>query len=973
MTGTRDDTNAEAKVTSGARKDDVSVIDTQAALEEEWKCLGLAENEQPTALCLSGGGIRSATFCLGAIQALAKHGLLKEFHYLSTVSGGGYIGGWLTRLISSQADRGEKPIHIGATESLIASRDGTREAEAVRRLRRFSNFLTPHPGFASLDTWAGIVLWVRNTLINWLLLLPAFTAVVAVPLFYFALSSALVASEIRMDFDILAGVIAVLGLSVACYQTILGLPSHSHEDDIQKLQRLGPGAKVGWTGRQAAYRIVLPMLLWCLLSPLAVTGGLSRADGMEEGRAVFIPASDAATNRSKSCPLVEAPCVITAAIESGPASDDNPFWSPSNLWVLAAASFVASLLAYGAAYLNLKRRAYPTEENRKAHLAPFRNSTLAWLASCAASAALIWYGTWLVRDLDVFWLALAGPAWVALSEVLRSTLYVAFRRKGIRADLDREWLARLNAIKVLVILTLAATGAVVVLGGVLVGRLEGLELSGLTSGGLAAGWLATQLGKSAQTQYRPAPASGSSPLALLAHIPVTLLIQVGIVLFGAILLALIGRLIAVLAGALAVGFTDSRAEPPFLTIALLVALIGLGAVILAWWLGSLININRFSMHAVYRNRIVRGFLGSARREADSHPDHATSFDVFDNVRMADAFKDRSPKVLFPVINVALNRTSGKDTARAERKAESFTITPLRCGAATLDLRASDGFAGQEPAGAFIATADYAGDERQTGPGEGPNGISLGTAITISGAAASPNMGYHSSPLVAFVMTLFNVRLGAWLPNPGARRLTHKQLKSSGPVNSLPALLLEMLGRSDRDSDYVYLSDGGHFDNLGLYEMLRRRCRFILVIDASQDKDYGYEDLSRTIQNARIDMAGLEIVFDPMIRIAAKELRTEGAWATISYPTPPDATDEQKQRATGRLLYVKPWMITEETPLEVTAFQVRKPSFPHESTGNQFFTESDFESYRRLGETVMNSVINSPNLGKDFRAAMGSGV
>src|SRR5207248_8980036 len=123
---------------------------------------------------------------------------------------------------------------------------------------------------------------------------------------------------------------------------------------------------------------------------------------------------------------------------------------------------------------------------------------------------------------------------------------------------------------------------------------------------------------------------------------------------------------------------------------------------------------------------------------------------------------------------------------------------------------------------------------------GPNGMSLGTAITISGAAASPNMGSHSSPALTFLLTLFNARLGAWLGNPGdpGRRTWRKP----DPIAGAGPLLREMFGRTTDRNPYVFLSDGGHFENLGLYEMVARRCRYIVVSDAGCDPEYAFEDL-----------------------------------------------------------------------------------------------------------------------------------
>lgn len=260
-------------------------------------------------------------------------------------------------------------------------------------------------------------------------------------------------------------------------------------------------------------------------------------------------------------------------------------------------------------------------------------------------------------------------------------------------------------------------------------------------------------------------------------------------------------------------------------------------------------------------------------------------------------------------------------------------------------------------GAYVPTSTYAGNGRETGPGDKERGITLGSAMTISGAAVSPNMGYQSSTVGAFVMTLFNVRLGAWLPNPNVPeprildsfRKTRTQLNRSGPRLAVSTLLNELRGRSDAEGDYIYLSDGGHFDNLGLYEMLRRRCGNILIVDAGRDEHYAYSDLGRTLQRALIDL-GVGVEFSKALKVGDSVLQQRGAYAKVRYPA-----SGPRPEATGKLIYLKPWLPT-NAPSELQAFKALKGSFPHESTADQFFTESDFESYRRLGEYLFEELL-----------------
>ena len=130
-------------------------------------------------------------------------------------------------------------------------------------------------------------------------------------------------------------------------------------------------------------------------------------------------------------------------------------------------------------------------------------------------------------------------------------------------------------------------------------------------------------------------------------------------------------------------------------------------------------------------------------------------------------------------------------------------------------------AGVKRLSAYAKTSEHASD---------PRSLTMGLAIATSGAAASPNMGYHSSPTLAFLMTVFNVRLGWWLRNPR----DPKVWTDRGTSVSLRELLYELLGMTTDDKKWVYLSDGGHFENLGVYELVRRRCRLIIACDAGQD-------------------------------------------------------------------------------------------------------------------------------------------
>src|SRR5262249_25585356 len=139
-------------------------------------------------------------------------------------------------------------------------------------------------------------------------------------------------------------------------------------------------------------------------------------------------------------------------------------------------------------------------------------------------------------------------------------------------------------------------------------------------------------------------------------------------------------------------------------------------------------------------------------------------------------------------------------------------------------------------------------------------ISLGDAMAISGAAASPNMGFYSSPALSFLLTVFNVRLGQWIGNPRYKNFG----KRRGPFVGLAYLLYEMLGHTDDANHHVYISDGGHFENLRIYELVRRRCRFIVACDVSEDHDHKFGDLGNAIEKCRYDFGiDIEIKIDKL--------------------------------------------------------------------------------------------------------------
>jgi hypothetical protein len=124
-----------------------------------------------SALCLSGSGIRSATFGLGVLQGLARRNLLNQFDYLSTVSGGGYIGSWLTAWIR----RDPQGLNGVCAQLVQQNNTSAPEPEQISWLRNYSSYMSPRLGLLSADSWTLIGIYLRNLMLNWLVLLPFFS------------------------------------------------------------------------------------------------------------------------------------------------------------------------------------------------------------------------------------------------------------------------------------------------------------------------------------------------------------------------------------------------------------------------------------------------------------------------------------------------------------------------------------------------------------------------------------------------------------------------------------------------------------------------------------------------------------------------------------------------------------------------------------------------------------------------------
>jgi hypothetical protein len=275
-------------------------------------------------------------------------------------------------------------------------------------------------------------------------------------------------------------------------------------------------------------------------------------------------------------------------------------------------------------------------------------------------------------------------------------------------------------------------------------------------------------------------------------------------------------------------------------------------VAVAWVASKRIDINEFSLHNFYKNRLVRCYLGASHAR-HREPNRFTGFDPRDDFALSLLAPDRGYYGPYPIINTTLNLNTGSELSQQERKGASFVLTPSFCG-----FEAHDTLRPTSPIDEFEEFGF-----RKTSEGDGmvgysdPNGPSVGQAVAISGAAASPNSGYSTSAAMAFLLTVFDARLGWWLGNPRWKQASRRP----GPSFALKYLIAELTANTTARTRFVNLSDGGHFENLGLYELVKRRCRYIIVCDGEQDGRLTFGSLGGAIRKCRADF-GVEIDIDP---------------------------------------------------------------------------------------------------------------
>jgi Patatin-like phospholipase len=966
-----------------------------------------ARDSEVSGICFSGGGIRSATFNLGILQGLASRGSLHQFDYLSSVSGGGYIHSWLAawlkrrtleerdknqRTRASQDDLRAAWNHVTYRLTPLPGRNGSEKYQTVwprqiQWLRRYSNYLTPQVGLFTSDTWSAVAMWVRNSALNQTLLIAMFLCLLCFP--------HLLAPSVRLGPTCATGADAV-GPAAGVVPKVLQpcLVNQTKPAPIISPDRYFRSLFLKyWHGRWNLAGIVsfffkiagagktIVVALFCFATGIALVIFLLR---WEYDLAVQ-PPQDAEHKfefmlrlrrhqvliaNLMLCLLLIFAILWTRITLQHP---EEPAY-PVALFLLFLCLVCAETFAGGALAQMMTRRTQTLQWGRKdtkhgQRLAQTINRVrlIAMAIPAAATGAVagvaiaaLLQSCWM--DCAANWLGLTDPS--SLRLVLGTILFFwlapftmvlasGFIGKDF-PDWLSEWLGRIRAYSLIMgIVWIFFCGSSLLMPAFF------LHLSQSWGRWIrwpaVLTWVATTAGsvlggKSSKTS---GSANGSTSGPVLEGV-----VLIGPYVYIAGLVLILSLVLEKLHGPLADNLFD-HSDLRFWLWAIAVFLF------MAGWLGRRLDINEFSMHTFYRNRLTRCYLGASNLTRSPSP--VTGFDQRDtaNLQLAQLGFDREYPGPIPIFCCAMNITLGEDLAWQQRKAASFAFTPYYSGYTVGWTEARKGlrFNGFVPT-EFL----YEGDPSGTKDVGGPN---LATAMAASGAAVSPNWGYHTNSATAFLMTMFDVRLGLWIPNPRHSPLAGQKLgvkpdtspKPASPIFAPARLTSELLGSVDDTSRYVYLTDGGHFDNMGLYELVRRRCYKIVICDAEEDGDYSYEGIGDAIRKCRIDFgAEIELDLSPTRPNAKSRLSTAHIIrGTIRYPETPS---DQK----GAVWYIKasltgkPSAAGEEgsaelpdVPGDLQNYKLQHPYFPHDSTADQWFTESQFESYRRLGQSIVDGL------------------
>jgi hypothetical protein len=881
---------------------------------------------------LSGGGIRSATFSLGILQALARVQRLRDIDFLSTVSGGGYVGAFLGRLYTREWIRNPEDVERVLLSQDAAGASSGLGARVCRWLRDNGRYLAPR-GSGDLLLLASIALR------NWL--------AVQLVLVTFALTLFLLLHVVRGGLD---GLLA-------------GLPFASAVTYFLTCAMPGGDGILWWSS-------------WLLVATLVLSTWVVPA-----GWAYFLVGRDRTGPRGLH-PIIGAALVLSVATAGMihyagalQARDDR-------LARFMICAVVGVLGGFALIWLAAGRwRSRRDKDGDRDGIA--RNVLSRWLTTglVAAGALLAWtlvdtvaqtiYAVSIDRHLGQWFSAVVAALAVAGAFARHIATLVGSRRAGARPGPTFStitWIAATVVVSAWLVLVTVGSYAIVWRFGPIAGKPEKLGAEVQPTRAAAGIALCTA----------SAPTRGTGSAAAQPNWE-----YVGVAFSGLLLLSFM------------FGHTRTFA-------------------------------NMSSLHAFYAARLTRTFLGGSneRRHEQSKPVTETipgddlSAEAYWRWPVdSDEEEGAHPRGVYPwtrggplhLVNVTVNETLDAVTGvqHADRKGTGMAIGPAGL---SLGVRHHLITSGSSAIVRPLQPADgvrphvYQAFARGTGV---PEPLPLGRWVSISGAAFSTAAGAHTTVPSAILAGMFNVRLGYWWDS-GTARKRRSTFAFAFPVQY--ALLSEALARTRGTADRLWnLSDGGHFENMGGYELIRRRLPIMVIVDAEADPDYVFAGLSDLVRKARLDF-NAEVVFynnrelsrhlpsgPSGPRLLPADVRPyfgdldalrRGRWS--GEPLPPAGEKEETRYSlevnrtrvsrahaalarveyldtgeTSWLVYVKASLMGDE-PEDVCHYHHAHPEFPQEPTTDQFFDEAQWESYRRLGQHIGHRVL-TPELFDHLRA------
>lgn len=393
---------------------------------------------------------------------------------------------------------------------------------------------------------------------------------------------------------------------------------------------------------------------------------------------------------------------------------------------------------------------------------------------------------------------------------------------------------------------------------------------------------------------------------------------------------------------------------------------GLAGVLLL--LGWLPDVNFVSTHRYYRDRLMEAFLpdlehvftaSSREPSMKTTPGNETMLRSLCGRGRSD---DGAPSLMrgpYHLLNANVVLVASTIPRYRGRGGDSFILSPMFSGSRATGWRAMDDSTNAR--------------------------ITLASAMAISGAAVNPNAGAGGKgvtrqPVLSALMGMFNVRLGYWFRNPDPKAAPRVPLQAN--PNLINPGLSESLGRENlrEDRPYVLLTDGGHFENLGLYELVRRRLELIVVCDASADPKNTFADLANAVEKVRADFGAIIDLcasdLAPLVPRKVGDARKGPAFAErgflVAGITYSRRAGQGEHVDKGLLVYMTTTFFA-GLSADLHGYRAAHPAFPDEPTSDQFFDEKQFEAYRELGFQTVQDVLEVDTVRQRFADLVGQPV